>query len=264
MTTVASPRDRAAPVLLWGAAGALVLAAHAGLVAWSLRQPSRIAGEPAAQQAVMIDLAPEPAPEIMPEPVQTLAPDIAPPVPDPTEPLPEPMADLPEPIDTPPPPDAPPEVEPPALPPSDIAEPRPPARPRIVETPKPKPTTKPKPVAQAKPPAAQPPQAASKPSTSGARGAVSPTKWQSRLVAHIEKRKRYPAGARGRGEQGTVQVRFRIDANGYVLSVVLARSSGFPDLDKAVLDLIHRASPVPPPPEDAPREVTAPVSFKIR
>lgn len=34
-------------------------------------------------------------------------------------------------------------------------------------------------------------------------GSISPAKWQSRLMAHLGRRKRYPSGARSRGEQGT-------------------------------------------------------------
>jgi protein TonB len=83
-------------------------------------------------------------------------------------------------------------------------------------------------------------------------------------MAHLERRKRYPAAARKRREEGTVLVRFAIDGGGNVLSAGLVRSSGHAELDKAVLALVRRASPVPPPPTGAPRQITAPVRFTIR
>lgn len=95
-------------------------------------------------------------------------------------------------------------------------------------------------------------------------GSVSPAKWQSRLMAHLERRKRYPSGARQRGEQGTAYVRFRIDDAGNVLSASLARSSGFPELDNEVVEMVRRASPVPAPPPGVNKTITAPVRFTVR
>lgn len=95
-------------------------------------------------------------------------------------------------------------------------------------------------------------------------GSVSPAKWQSRLMAHLERRKRYPSGARSRGEQGTAYVRFRIDDAGNVLSASLARSSGFPELDNEVVEMVRRASPVPAPPPGVNKTITAPVRFTVR
>ncbi|MGX9425457.1 MULTISPECIES: energy transducer TonB family protein [Bradyrhizobium] len=90
---------------------------------------------------------------------------------------------------------------------------------------------------------------------------VSPANWQSLLMAHLERRKRYPPGAQSRGERGVAYVRFTIDDRGNVLSASLARSSGFAELDQEVLALVRRASPVPTPPADANRAITAPVRF---
>jgi protein TonB len=90
---------------------------------------------------------------------------------------------------------------------------------------------------------------------------LSPANWQSRLMAHLERRKRYPSGARARGEHGIVYVRFTIDDAGNVQSASLARTSGFAELDQEVLALVSRASPVPAPPAGARRTITAPVRF---
>lgn len=93
---------------------------------------------------------------------------------------------------------------------------------------------------------------------------MTPARWQSRLMAHLERRKKYPSGAKSRREEGTVYVRFRIDDSGKVLSATLARSSGWPELDNEVLSLVQRASPVPAPPPDVNKTITAPVKFNRR
>ena len=101
--------------------------------------------------------------------------------------------------------------------------------------------------------------------TSAGRGAnISPARWQSRLLAHLERRKRYPSAARARGEQGIAYVRFRIDDAGNVTSVGLARSSGFPTLDEEVVSMVRRASPVPAPPPGVNKNITVPVRFSVR
>lgn len=106
---------------------------------------------------------------------------------------------------------------------------------------------------------------AARSSTSGLSvSSETPARWLSRLGAHLERRKRYPAKARARREQGTVYVRFSIDPGGNVLSVSLARSSGFALLDDAVLSLVRRASPMPPPPAGAKRTLVVPVRFSTR
>lgn len=106
--------------------------------------------------------------------------------------------------------------------------------------------------------------AANQPAAAMGFGSITPAKWQARLMAHLERRKRYPPGARARDEQGVAYVRFKIDAAGNVLSASLARSSGYADLDDEVVELVKRASPVPPPPPDVNRTITAPIRFDIR
>ncbi len=88
--------------------------------------------------------------------------------------------------------------------------------------------------------------------------------WQSQLMARLERYKKYPAEARARRETGTVFVRFSLDTAGNVLSVELARSSGFSALDSEVLALVRRASPLPAPPADFPSAITAPVAFSVK
>lgn len=222
-----------------------------------VEQPTE-AVEPPIPEEVQPD---EPVEEMAePEPVETMTP----------EPLPEPDIEP---------------VEEEILPPVEKVEvPLPVIRPRPVEK---KPVEKPKPAPKkkelAKRPKRQKPVPASKAATEAAAqvtqsnrnaasqatagmgfGSISPARWQSRLMAHLERRKRYPSGARSRDEQGTAYVRFRIDDSGNVLSASLARSSGYPELDAEVVELVRRASPVPAPPPDANRTITAPVRFTSR
>ncbi|TKT80974.1 energy transducer TonB [Aquamicrobium sp. LC103] len=125
---------------------------------------------------------------------------------------------------------------------------------------------------QARPSAPQAAQANQPPRASARQGearraSVSPERWQSRLTSYLNRHKRYPRGARNRREEGTVTLSFSIDPSGRVLSASIARSSGYPELDKEVLDMVRRVSPVPaPPPEIArPRmNLAVPVQFSIR
>ncbi|MBA3041108.1 MAG: energy transducer TonB [Alphaproteobacteria bacterium] len=219
----------------------------------------------------------EPPPEPMPQPVPE------PPVEEVVEQVPEPM------------------VEPPPLPPEPLPEPveaidpieqmvmaqlenvtvpipvmRPPPPKPVEEKPKKAPEKKKAEKPKAPPPpaseaarkakveTAQADRTAAKATSTGGGRNVSPAKWQSRLMSHLERRKRYPSEARSNREEGTVYVRFRIDDGGNVLSVSLSRSSGHSSLDQAVLDMVRRASPVPAPPPGVSKTITAPVRFNIR
>lgn len=96
---------------------------------------------------------------------------------------------------------------------------------------------------------------------------VSPARWQATVQRYLNRHKRYPRGARSRGEEGTVQLSFAIDASGRVLSAKVARSSGYPELDAEVLAMVRRASPLPAPPEEiaeARMRLSVPVNFSLR
>jgi periplasmic protein TonB len=91
--------------------------------------------------------------------------------------------------------------------------------------------------------------------------------WESLLVAHIERFKRYPLEARERGEQGMVRVAFAIDRDGWVRSSRIVQSSGSAYLDQEALAMLTRAQPVPRPPDRIPtRELSflVPIKFTIR
>lgn len=91
--------------------------------------------------------------------------------------------------------------------------------------------------------------------------------WKSRLLARLERYKRYPDAAQRRGEHGVAQLAFNVDRRGGVHDVRLLRSSGSSLLDRATLALPRRAAPLPPPPADlAGRRIpiVVPIRYSIR
>ena len=71
----------------------------------------------------------------------------------------------------------------------------------------------------AKPRPQKPPSQASQQSRVSRAPTVSLERWQARVLAWINRYKRYPPGARARGEEGMVRVAFMIDGAGRVQSV---------------------------------------------
>ena len=179
--------------------------------------------------------------------------------------LARPVADTP-----PPPPEPAPEAQPPPIePPPAVVEATPPPPP-----PPPKPTVK---AAPRRPPPPAPTQAPlqtamvprpvpvepSLPAPTPAPiGPIVSAGYRAALSSWLESHKRYPEGARERGEEGRAVLRFRVDRSGRVLSYAVAQSTGHPDLD-AALDQMMRGASLPPFPAD----MTAPeveVSVAIR
>ena len=140
-------------------------------------------------------------------------------------------------------------------------------------TPAPKEETKPPEqqaeVALPEPPKPQPPQE-QKQATAPPAAAPSVTvirRWETELVAHIERFKRYPPDARARGDQGVTRVTFTVDRDGWVRGTRIVQSSGSPELDREALAMLARAQPVPRPPEHALTDELSfviPVRFNIR
>lgn len=122
-------------------------------------------------------------------------------------------------------------------------------------------------VAAETPPATETTAPPSRPAPPAASASAAAQTWQSRLLAHLERRKRYPAEARARRLQGVAQVRFTMDRSGRVLSAALERSSGHAALDREALALLQRAQPLPPPPPETTGDrltLTVPVEFFTR
>ena len=231
----------------WGVSLVVVLGLHIGLGLWALywRPHAEVLELPPA--AMMVELEPIPAP----------APKPAPPPPPQVEPEPEPLpklAEAPKPkiaiAPKPKPKPQPPKPKPP--------EPKP-VKPQETESVKESvaaPTTAP----SNEKPAARQQAAASAPSD------ARPT-WQSKLLSHLARYKRYPEDARRRGFEGVNRLRFVVDANGKVLAYSLVGKSGSASLDRATLEMIRRAQPLPPPPPEllnnGSLEVVAPFVYSL-
>lgn len=113
------------------------------------------------------------------------------------------------------------------------------------------------------PAAVSPKQATSTgPAKAASRGAVSPAQWQAKVIAHIRRFRQYPPGASG---SASVRVQLRINGQGAVKSASVAGSSGNAALDRAAIETVKRASPVPaPPPEIARSSMTLAITISFK
>ncbi|NVK14686.1 MAG: TonB family protein [Rhodobacteraceae bacterium] len=85
--------------------------------------------------------------------------------------------------------------------------------------------------------------------------------WGNKIRARIERRKRYPSGARG-GAQ--VVLRLTVARDGRLLDHRIAKSSGIAAFDQAALDAVARAGKFPPAPKKLQASqirLSLPVSF---
>jgi protein TonB len=259
----------------WIGAGAIVLAAHAGVMAaYLLLRTVHSAGSPEAP-AIIVDLAPMPVAPASPADVdpgpEVL--EIQPPPPDAAvEARPEPIAELPPPkmevVELPPPP---PPVETPVValpeplppPPEVRPEPAPPEPPPEVKKVEPKPPPPRRTAAPRSERAVAQQAAAPSPGAGGA----SIASWRDLVIAQLQRAKRYPAAAEARRAQGTAMVSFTLSRGGGVLSRSLVRSSGNSYLDQEALAMINRAAPFPPFPSTMPQasiHLSLPVNFAVR
>ncbi|MEJ2792938.1 TonB family protein [Iodobacter sp. LRB] len=87
--------------------------------------------------------------------------------------------------------------------------------------------------------------------------------WEGKVLARLERFRRYPAAARMRGDEGVAYLRIMINREGQVLSAKLERSSGVPALDKAAMEALSRASPLPRIPPERPDELELLVPFEF-
>lgn len=91
--------------------------------------------------------------------------------------------------------------------------------------------------------------------------------WEGLVLAALERKKRYPAGAQWRGQEDTVQLKIVIDRAGKVLEAHVLQSKHFRVLDTEAEELARRASPLPAPPDSVPGdtiELVVPIEFFIR
>lgn len=189
---------------------------------------------------------PEPAvqPDVPPSPVET-----PPPPPEPVPPVPEVPAIVAEP--TPPPPPPKPAVKKPPRPVQRHEEPQQPSQAYL-----------PTPQAAVAPPqtaSAATPVPAPVPSPAASAG------YDAAVSAWLNSHKRYPDVARQRGEEGGAVLHFEIDRSGRVLNFVVLKSSGFPDLDAAVEEMMHGAMlpPFPASITQLRKEYTVNIRFRL-
>ena len=180
---------------------------------------------------------PQPEPEPLPEPAPPEPPVAAAELPQPPEPQPPPVEPSPPAVEAPAPASAPP--PPPA--PRKLAV-RPPAKPLHPRPEKPQPSPAALPT-QSPSAAVAPPQTAYAPTPAPAPD-LSPEvsgKYLALLSAWLESHKRYPDAARQRGEEGRAVLRFSVERGGRVVDFAVARSSGYPDLDTSIEDMMRGA-----------------------
>lgn len=96
-------------------------------------------------------------------------------------------------------------------------------------------------------------------------GAVLDNAYQRLLLRHIRGFRLYPAEAVKRRAEGIVVVRFRVSRDGAIEEAWVARRSRDVALDRAALDTLWRAEPLPAVPAElpAPLEVEVPVPFRL-
>jgi len=88
--------------------------------------------------------------------------------------------------------------------------------------------------------------------------------FESRVLAHINRFKKYPPSARKAHIEGVVMLHFVMDAGGHVTQADIQKSSGRPVLDNEALAMIQRAQPLPALPADFPtRTLNAVVSIEF-
>lgn len=204
-------RELHPPATLWLCA-ALAVAVHGTLLfAWKVapRDSPASAIEGDSVEVTLVESAP-PATAAVAEPQPPVTPPEPEPLPPPEPPRKEPVMVLPEP-----------------------PKPTPPPR-----------TATPSPKSAPQPPRRVPAQRTS--STTGAAAATGTTAGTSsgnavrgdsaKASFVIRPLASYPAESRAAGEQGVVVLRLVVDANGRPTSVTVARSSGFPRLDRAAIE----------------------------
>lgn len=229
----------------WSLSLLLILSLHGLVGLWAMYWTVQAEPLELTAAAMMIELEPLPAPP----PPPTAAPEPEP------EPLPE-LAEVPKaPLAVPPKPKTPPKPQPPRPKPP---KPVPPQKQEVEPTQEV--ASQPREAPRDSKPAAPQIASASTPSTAE-------RNWQSQLFNHLARYKRYPEDARRRGLKGINRLRFVIDGNGRVLAYELTEKTGSAVLDRATLQTIRRAQPLPRPPAELLKngtlEIVAPFVYSL-
>jgi protein TonB len=240
--------DNSREVLRWLVCGVLVVGVHGG-AAFALTHWKEPASAGAPEAAIMLDLSTETA--APPVEQSDVAPDQT--IQQQAEKEPEPEE---KPVEKEP--DPPPKEPPPQK--AEVALPPPPK-------PKPKPVEKKKVASvNTRPISAEKQSDHAVTASPGALGRAK-AEWSSLIVAHLNRNKNYPSGARSRHEEGTVLLSFTLDRNGHLVSGRVVRGSGFAELDAEALAMLHRAQPFPRPSAEVSGSTfpfTAPMRYYLR
>lgn len=169
-----------------------------------------------------------------------------------------------------PPPEIPETMPPmPAPPPEPVVAPRPVEPTPVPKAPAPPIETPVEPVSPPPVPAAPPVVETASVADVSAVPAINPAvelEYEQRVVAWLNRHKRYPRPAERRRLEGECVLRVRLNRSGQVLSAALASSCGAALLDNAALDMVERAQPFPPFPAEASAadaEYLIPVMFSL-
>lgn len=264
------------PLLLSVAGHAACLA----LVMLLLSDPASRAPEPIAKGKIEVvfqpappksEAAPPPEPTVQPEaptpPAETAPPQAEtepPPAPEPPPVAAEPVPPAPEApvVASQPPPATPggPTAKKPPKPVRRHQEPPPPSPAYLAPSPAPQPSMAQAPVAPPRTASAATPVPAPVQSPEASAG------YRALLSAWLDSHKHYPDAARQRGEEGRAVLRFAVDRSGRVIDYAVTASSGYPDLDKAIEEMMRGAT-LPPFPAGMPQprmEVSVTIRFSLR
>lgn len=89
----------------------------------------------------------------------------------------------------------------------------------------------------------------------------------AKLMGHLARYKRYPLASRRMREEGQALLEFKVNRRGEVTSFSLTKSSGSSRLDKAVLDMLQKAQPLPAFPSELLTQqlnIELPISFSLK
>lgn len=95
--------------------------------------------------------------------------------------------------------------------------------------------------------------------------------WRAELIAHLTRYKRYPAPAQRRKQEGTPVVQILLGRDGTVENVILQTVCRHRLLNIEAVNLVGRASPLPPPPPEifahmshgGALEINVPIKFEV-
>lgn len=240
----------------WGRALVVVLALHVSALAVAVLWRGERLVEPRREEmAVSLELAPLPAEDKPADPEPTAAPQPA--APQPVErPRPvvveQPQPQLP--VET---------LTPVAVPDVPVATPAPPSTASIAGEGAPTAASGSGPADAA----GSAIQGTAVANSGGRGGGDAAAAWRGRVLAHLDRHKRYPRAAKMMKREGRAEVRLRLDRDGHVLDVALTTSAGLAALDEEAVEVVRRSQPLPPPPPEVAGEnipMLVPIGFTLR